>query len=79
MICIYIILYIYIHTRVYIYTLKEFIKMAHNLPQRLRASISGMLSMAPRDGMELRSAEGSTESKKTADHWESKSKENLPS
>lgn len=47
--------------------------------QRFQASISGMLSIAPRDGMELRSAEGSTESKKTADHWESKSKENLPS
>lgn len=35
--------------------------------------------MAPNDGMELKSADGSTESKKTADHWESKSKENFPS
>lgn len=39
----------------------------------------GMFNMAPNDGMELKSADGSTESKKTADHWESKSKENFPS
>ena len=49
------------------------------ITQNLQASISGMLSIAPKDGIELRSAEGSTESKNTVDHWESKSKENFPS